>query len=225
MRFRLFVLICAFCSSGPAWAQPEIGSLIDRNREAVGSVRSETNAAAREVMNTYGRCVARNRTRRAETILGLPLMSSEQNDALRDFFEDGDTCLGNDIGQLRFNYLAIAGAMSEWFVLNRYADVGLGRVAQFGEQTSDLSRSGYEAIATCIARTDPAAAFALIETRPASAQERAVLGRIIPSVAPCLPRGENTFNRSSLRATIATGLYRLLVVASASTAAAVTERN
>ena len=199
-------------------AQPEVGSLIDRNRGSVGSVRSETTAAARQVMNTYGRCVARNRTQRVEPILAMPLLSDEQVGVLRVFLEQYDSCLGNDIDSIRFDHLILLGAMSEWFILNRYADVGISRVAQVsdvqGGQSATLSRSMYESIATCVARSDPAAAFALVQTMPASDDERAAMNRIVPLLAPCLPRGENSFSRSSLRATVAAGLYRLLAVAS-----------
>ena len=62
--------------------------------------------------------------------------------------------------------LTLVGAMSEWFILNRYADVGISRLAPFGNagagEPGALARSTYESIATCIARSDPAAAFALI---------------------------------------------------------------
>lgn len=216
-------------TSVQAVGQPEIGSLIDRNRGAVGSVRGESTAAARQVMSTYGRCVARNRTQRVEPLLQMPLLSDDQIGAVRTFIDREDSCLGNDIDTIRFDYLIVLGAISEWFVLNRYADVGISSVAQLTDaqaaQTGQLSRSLYESIATCVARSDPAAAFALVQTTPATEQERAAIGRIVPLLAPCLPRGENSFSRSSLRATVAVGLYRVLAVASGQALTTSAERN
>jgi hypothetical protein len=225
MRVALALFVPLALVAGAAHAQPEVGSLIDRNRGSVGTVRSETTAAARQVMSTYGRCVARNRTQRVAPLLEMPLLSDEQVEALRIFLGQYDDCLGNDIETIRFDYLILVGAMSEWFVLNRYADVGISRVAQATDARSGepgaLTRSTYESIATCIARSDPAAAFALIQTTPATEDERAAMNRIIPLLAPCLPRGENSFSRSSLRSTVAAGLYRLLVVASVESPGAV----
>jgi hypothetical protein len=226
--FRLLVLAALLGSAAPAVAQPEIGSLIDRHRGSVGTVRSEGREAARQVINTYGRCVARNRSQRAEAVLALPLLSEEQTREIDRFIGGEDRCLGNDLTQARFDFLTVLGAMAEWFVIERHGDVGLARAAGLapGEAAGEqLARSGWESIATCIARGDPAAAFALVQSVPASDAERAAIAQLMPQLAPCLPRGQNSFNRSSLRAIVAAGLYRVLVVASAEPAATATGRN
>lgn len=228
-RLSLLAALLSVVGGMPLLAQPPIGSLIDRNRGAVGSVQGESTAAARQVMNTYGRCVARNRRQRVESLLAMPLLSDEQNRAVRSFLQGEDACLGNEIETIRFDYLIVLGAMSEWFILNNYADVGISRIAQLTDaqaaESGLLTRSLYESIATCVARSDPAAAYALVQATPASEQERAAIARIVPLLAPCLPRGENSFSRSSLRATVAVGLYRVLMVASGTAAVASAERN
>ena len=225
---RLAIALMLLLVGGAAQAQPETGSLIDRHRGSVGSVRSEGRPAARQVVNTYGRCVARNRRQRAEAILDMPLLTDEQTREIDRFIGGEDRCLGNDLAEARFDFLTVLGAMAEWFVITRYGDVGLNRVAQLaaGPAADGLTRSGWESIATCIARGDPAAAFALVQTRPTSSEEGDAIARLMPQLPPCLPRGENSFNRSSLRAIVATGLYRVLSVASGPAATtASSERN
>ena len=221
-------LIPLLVIAGAAQAQPETGSLIDRNRGSVGTVRSESREAARQVINTYGRCVARNRSQRAEQLLELPLMDEAQNRELNRFIGGEDRCLGNDLMQARFDHLTVLGAMAEHLVVTRYANVGLSsisRLAQGGDAAGQLARSGWESIATCIARGDPAAAYALVQSAPTSDDERAAMTRLMPQFAPCLPRGDNSFNRSSLRAIVAAGLYRVLTVASVTPANPASERN
>ena len=211
-----------------AFAQPETGSLIDRNRGSVGTVRSEGREAARQVINTYGRCVARNRTQRAAQVLDMPLMDEAQNRELSRFIGGEDRCLGNDLMQARFDHLTVLGAMAEHFVVSRYSNTALSSVARLSQaedSAGQLARSGWESIATCVARGDPAAAYALVQSQPTSDDERAAMTRLMPQFAPCLPRGDNSFNRSSLRAIVAAGLYRVLTVASAAPTNPASERN
>jgi hypothetical protein len=214
-RLRLAPLLAALAASAsPALAEPETGSLIDRNRDSVGSVRSEASDAARQVMNAFGRCVARNRSERVTAILDMPLYSQDQGKALQSLMDREGACLGDDVSSFRSDALGIVGAMAEWFVLNRYAGVGLGRIVQIAPPEPGEATTVHELIATCIARSQPAAAFALIRTRPASDDEQTALARLVPHFAPCLPKGQNRFSRSSLRAIVAAGLYRVLSAAS-----------
>jgi hypothetical protein len=133
-------------------------------------------------------------------------------------------CLGDDVSSFRSDALVIVGAMAEWFVLNRYADVGVGRVAQLPPAEPGESTTVHELISTCIARSQPAASFALVQTQPATAEEGSALARLIPHFAPCLPKGQNKFSRSALRAIVAAGLYRILSAASGSGGASSSER-
>ena len=122
----------------------------------------------------------------------MPLLSEEQTREIDRFIGGEDRCLGNDLAQARFDFLTVLGAMAEWFVVERHGDVGLARVARLAQGSAgndELARSGWESIATCIARGDPAGAFALVQSTPTSDDERAAITRLMPQLAPCLPRG------------------------------------
>ena len=204
-----------------ASAEPEPGSRIDTNRGSVGGIDNENAETAIRVMNTFGRCVARNRSRRAEEILALPLYSREQGALTRRVIGGEDGCMGAGDRQLSFSPPLLVGAMAEWFVLQRHDSRDLGDISRISDERLGevglTPRTGYEDFAICVVRRDAAAVRELIRTRPASDDERGVVSRLSPHLGPCLPEGGSfTFNRPSLRGILAAGLYRVLSVMEAS---------
>jgi len=200
-------------TSGPSPAQ-DTGTRIDRFRGAVSAIESEDARTARRVMITFGRCVARNRGRMAEAILAQPLFSDEQGGLARRSVGGEDGCLGYE-GELRFSPTLLVGAMAEHFVLTRHRNDDLGPVAAIADAgLAELGlepRSVHEDVALCIVRRDPAAARALLESRPASDREGEAVGRLVPSLGPCLPAGnEYRLNHAAVRSLAAVGLYRIL---------------
>ncbi len=201
MRWMLAFCLLSLCF--PAVAQTT-GTRIHDQDEEVETYEAVDSTTARRVMNRYGRCVARNNRRVAATVLAHPVRSSEQATEARRIAEsDEGNCIGPGGGRLNFHAALLAGAMAEWFL----SDALPGRQA-----APDLApRSAWEAVALCIARSNPTANRALIATLPASDEEQAALAVLIPHVGPCLPAGQTfTLGKASLRALVAVGLYRLL---------------
>jgi hypothetical protein len=72
-------------------------------------------------------------------------------------------------------------------------------------------RNGSEDFAFCLARKDPVAVRALIDTVPASKKEAAEIGRLIPHLGSCVVQGSTlTLNKQTIRTLLAVGLYRIL---------------
>jgi hypothetical protein len=123
-------------------------------------------------------------------------------------------CLGNNQVVLGFASVLLAGGIAEYFLTNRYRLAEINTVGAMSDEAIAsaglVSRNSYEMLSLCVIRRDPAAARAIVDTRPRSPEERAAFQRLVPNVAPCVPANfEMTFSRSALRALIAAGLYRV----------------
>jgi hypothetical protein len=210
-----FAIGFADASTGAA---QEAETRIDaQSRRVTPSGPQDVDTAVR-VMNAYGRCVARNRPRVASDILALPIRSEEQDAAVRRLFGGDDACLGGNEGsRLNFRAPLLVGAMAEGLLVDRYANVDLRPLAEMTDETQAAAglapRTTSEDIALCVVRRDPETVRAIIRAQPASAQERAVIDRLVPHLGPCLPNGTTfTLGIPSLRALLAAGLFRALSV-------------
>lgn len=222
---RLPLLAALLVSVAPAFAQLPTGSRINPTPGAVGQIEDSDPATAIRVMNSYGRCVARNRPDFAATVLSFPVRSPEQWRAVYHGIGGGDRCLGDNDVTMTVRAPLLAGAMAEWLILSRHRDADLAGISAMPEERMAeiglAPRTAYEDVALCVARLDPSGIRALIDTDPASPQERAILRRIVPSLGSCLPEGQAfTFGPPSLRGLLAVGLYRVL-----STVSSLAERN
>lgn len=225
-------LVCValgFVCASSAQAEPEPGTRIDMHRGAVRPVDREDSATARRVMNTFGRCVARNRQRQAQTILGLPLRSDEQLAAVRAAIGGEDGCMGYGGGELRFSPQLLVGAMAEFFVAERLPRRDLGTVAGMtDERLAEMGltpRTVYEDIAICVAARDPSGVMSLARSEPESEQESGAIARLMPHLGPCFPEDQTvSLNRSGLRSLVSVGLYRLLAASPDPVPAAQPER-
>jgi hypothetical protein len=66
----------------------------------------------------------------------------------------------------------------------------------------------------CVARLDPAAAQALLLTKPDAPDEAARFKALLPALSTCLPEGQTlSFGKVALRGTIAVNYYRLAMAA------------
>ena len=65
-------------------------------------------------------------------------------------------------------------------------------------------------LSDCIIANDPAQSDALLRTVPADAAERAVIQQLIPTIAACLPQGQEVaLNVADVRSIVADGLWAL----------------
>ncbi|MGQ0588328.1 MAG: hypothetical protein ACT4N8_02185, partial [Sphingosinicella sp.] len=191
--------------AGAAGAQPEIGSLINRDRGAVRYLENPDLANSAEVMLAFARCFARQQERAAESVVRLPYQGQEQATAVRRLIDREESCLGDNSVQLRFPPQLLVGGMAEHFILRRYEGVDISALVAMDDEAIAraglLGRNAYEALSLCVVRRDPAAARALVGSLPRSSADRAVIDRIVPTLAPCIPAEfQLTFRPGALRA-------------------------
>ena len=130
---KLSAALCLLAGAA-ANAEPELGSRIDTNRGAVDDIPDLERDTVLRVMNTFGRCVARNRTRFAEDILAMPLYTRSQAAQIRRVLGGADACLGAGNRSLGFQSILLVGAMAEWFIVERYARRDLADVARLTDE-------------------------------------------------------------------------------------------
>ncbi|MES2095807.1 MAG: hypothetical protein V4459_03535 [Pseudomonadota bacterium] len=75
----------------------------------------------------------------------------------------------------------------------------------------DPKASGLRQLGDCVVRTSPQAAYDLASSGVGSAQESAAISALAPTLAPCVPAGQNfRVKKADLRLLVAEPLYHLL---------------
>lgn len=211
----LSVAAAAGMLASAAWAEPPPGSRID---SAPGSVEREDvhqQGAALRVMRRYATCLARSRPRWAEAMIALPFMSEDQAAAVQRDQGGEEDCMGYSGLELSFRAPVLIGGMAEYLIESRYRAAPLEPVSHLGDADVEARaltpRNGYEDLALCVVRRNPAAVRALLRTPPASAAERAGARDLAPDLGPCVPQGQTiAFDAGALRGLLAVSLYRAL---------------
>jgi hypothetical protein len=204
--------ICLVFWSAIATAEPETGSRIDPARSAVTD--SANDPIDRQVTNQFARCIADTRPQFADQILEMPFTSGEQEKLISAHLGGWDKCLSTYQFDLKLNTLSILGGMAESRIAYKYRGAD---PAAFAKVTDDqlyaspaAPRNTSEDFAMCLARKNPSAVRALIESRPETDKETASIKLLTPHLSECLIQGMTIqFNRSTIRAYAAYGLYRL----------------
>lgn len=215
MSSRMIIVVgVALAVATPVLAEPETGSRIDTARGSVTSSDMEAERAELRVMNKFARCVARNRNRKATTLLGLPYLSSEQSKLVSSTIGGEDGCLGSGDQELRFKPPAIIGGLAEELVLSR-KNLNVDQIAGMTDEAMDAAglapRNLAEDFGQCVARRTPALSVALIKTDPGSKEESIIAKQLAPQLGPCLVEGSKlSLTSYSVRSIVAVGLYRML---------------
>jgi hypothetical protein len=194
-----------------AAAEPQIGSRIDTTpRGAVTPQEREDQATARRVMRTYAACLLRARPRTAAAVVAAPYGGEEQLAAIRRRVQGFDDCMGEGMS-MAFPPETLAGALAEAGLRARFATMDLAPAAALAD--ADIARlgltprNGYEELAACIARGDPAAVRTLVLTEPATPEERVARRPIVASVGSCVNQGQSLrVDMIGLRAMVAVAL-------------------
>ncbi|WP_114228995.1 MULTISPECIES: hypothetical protein [Sphingomonas] len=205
-----------------AMAEPEIGSRIDNSKGSVDYSDLTGKDASSRSMDRFARCRAAQRPKVASTILDLPYLSPEQQQALFKFADGGvvDACLGNDERRLTFAPPAMLGGMAEALIL--MPERKDARRALHPTAESLVAKAGYaprnlaEDFAQCVVEQDPVTVLALVNSVVGGDIEARLLQQLTPNLGPCLSSGQKiSLNKYSIRSTLAYGLYRLMPVLSA----------
>ncbi|WP_373490647.1 hypothetical protein [Parasphingorhabdus sp.] len=209
----MLALVC----SETAFAQPETGSRIDRTRQGMTGFHDPlVRSSPRAGLNAMMRCRAENDRTRALNTLSHRYMSEEQTESLGRIFrqvEYDDRCsLAKDI-RYSVSTGPVAGAFAEFFLLRHYKaeDIeALGKLTDLDWQKDIMKpRNAEELFGRCVVRSGGERIYDLIDTIPDSEQEGAAIQAVVPLLSPCVTDGlEVSFDKTSLRAMLAYGLYR-----------------
>ncbi|MEO9469056.1 hypothetical protein [Parasphingorhabdus sp.] len=209
--------VLVFASSSAAFAQPEIGSRIDRSREGMTGFHDPLRQkSARAGLNAMMRCKAESHRARAMKTLELRYMSAEQTKSLDKIFnkvEYDDRCsLAKDI-EYRISTGPTVGAFAEFFLLRKYNEKNVAALSKLTEldwqQDVMKPRNANEMFGRCLSQSGRNEVYNLVKTVPDTSAESDAIKSIVRLLGPCVTDGlEVKFDKTSLRAILAYGLFR-----------------
>ena len=214
MRYVPSLIVALSLSvSAPAFAEPESGSRIDRKPMAVTD--SANDPVLSKVVNQFARCVANSRPQWSDQVLAMDLMSAEQVKAAREGTYGINSCFTTSQYDLALSPLSLIGGLADQRFVERFAGRPVEALAKVTDDQLFASAAAptntVEDLAMCLARKDPAAVRQLVDTKPTTAAEAALITRLIPHLGPCVPQGLSIkFNKQTVRAYAALGLYELM---------------
>ena len=139
-------------ATAPGSAEPETGSRMD---PALGSVRVPDRIKADDanrILHQFGRCVGRQRPKRAEA------------------------CMGSSGGELRFKPMLLTGGMAEELYLARYRAFPVEQLGGAATPADGSApRNGLEDIGECVVGRAPRQVRALFDVKPGSKEEGAAI--------------------------------------------------
>ncbi|WP_300537405.1 hypothetical protein [Sphingosinicella sp.] len=199
------IIIAAMLFPSIGFAEPEPGSRVDTApKSAKGNYRPGTKDA--EILaHTVSRCVADRRRGRAAEIVNLPFRSKEQATAASRLTSGEEKCMGHVSGTLTFNTdMLVMGMAEELFLMShRRADINA-----LIEGNGFAPRNSLEELGLCVARAEPVAARAILDTPTGSASEDTAIRAVVPALGPCVSADVTLkFSKPVIRGLIALALY------------------
>jgi len=170
---------------------------------------------ARKVMMRYGQCIADAEPDQAR-IYVLSDDDALVDDELDDLIDP--RCMALSGGEMRIQSFLLRGALAERLIDKRLSDNALDGVAEVAPLNATYPGSGVASenytymyrIGECVARTDPAGARDLFDSKMDSKDELAAIQALAPTIGGCVPRGEPIrIDRVRLRLGLAVVYYRL----------------
>ncbi len=216
-NFIRCLLILLATLPGMASAQPEIGSRIDRSREGMTGFHDPlVQDSPRAGINAIGRCKAEHNRFRATKTLDYKYLSPEQAKSLKYIYKKvdyDDPCYIAKNIRYGFSTAPAVGAFAEFFLLRKYNENDVASLAALTaldwQQDLMKPRNAEEFFAFCVVQSGRDEIFGLINTTPDTEQEGEAIGEVVPLLGPCVREGaEISFDKTSLRAMLAFGLYR-----------------
>jgi hypothetical protein len=147
-------------------------------------------------------------------MLSYPYLSDAQASVAAQLTSGRDNCLGAPEVAVAFRTSGVVGSAAEYFLHSDLAKTDAQRLANALSTVAPLNVS--EDFALCIAARNPLAARDLAFSDPGSADEVKAASIVSASVPSCTKPGEKLdVDLQSLRALVATALYRGLTAAAA----------
>jgi hypothetical protein len=161
----------------------------------------------RKALQRLSACLARARPNWARNTLSHPYLSDAQAMDAAQALRGRDNCMPGDDTEFTFRTSGMVGSLAEHFLKDEMDRADSARLASRLASLAPLNVS--EDFALCVAARDPAAARELALSEPGSDAEARAAGRLGAFVEPCTRPGEDlTVDLQSLRALVATALYR-----------------
>jgi hypothetical protein len=206
---RILLAISALLCASAAVAEPRLGTHYDRTHNEVTTAFTDgVSVDPRQVADRLGKCIADYNKARTAKIMGLPLLSKEQNKSFRELSTASDECFMVQGGELQVGWLTVVGRMAEHRFERMYKSADVN--ALVAASASIAPRTPMEEFAFCLVRANPAGAARLIATPIASRDEESAVQALAPDLEKCMPAGPKaTLNVSAARDIYAAGLYLL----------------
>ena len=186
---------------------------------------------AREMISSYGKCIAKARSPMAREFVLESANASEEK-----LFKGMSSCLAEGTG-IRFRHASARGAMAEYLIGKDYPGIPTlkldGVVVSYAPETFTLTRDGVPVpmseltpavlaqlreagadpilkLGDCLLRADQPAARALIASKLNKADEDAAVASLTPALQSCVPKGKSLqIDKTGLRTGVAVAYYRL----------------
>ena len=215
--------------SAPAFADPAIGTRIDRGGKGLSQRHHQlTGTAPRVGLYEYYQCMAGLNRPVALKTLDMTFDGEEQRAQMAKLFrpvqwpideqEDCHTMLGGV--KMRFHNVGVVGGFAEWAIDTYYDADDVARIASLTAddwKTTGLTpRNGSEAFGMCVTQAHGTLVYDLVNSGLETAEESQAIQALVPHLGPCVRDGQEvSFDKTSLRSMLAFGLYRTLSGAAA----------
>jgi hypothetical protein len=172
--------------------------------------------SARAGINIMSMCRAKKRPAQALEALSYAYMSDGQTESLNNlskrFRYDSSCAFTKNVGS-DLSSASVVGGLAEFFILQRYKPenvTSLGKMGQSDWTNRTMApRNGIERFGQCVVKTDSSKILGLIKTVPDTSAERSAIKNLVPSLGPCLAKGQKiSFDKNSLRGILAYSLFR-----------------
>jgi hypothetical protein len=203
---RLFIAALLAACAASAQAQPPAAAIQP----------SPDTAEQRKALQKLSACLAEARPRWARSTLSHPYLSDAQASIASLALRGKDSCIHGE-AEVTFRNSGMVGSLAEHFLRKDIDRADAAQVAQKLATLAPLNAS--EDFALCLASRNPAAARSLVLSEPGSDAENKAAGTFAAYLEICTqPNEQLTVDLQSLRALVATALYRSVtaVLASAS---------
>jgi hypothetical protein len=198
--------LTATALAGPAAAKPEPAAV--------------SSADDLRTLHLVADCLTARYERNVRRLLAMDYRGSAYDDALRTLTRMGASCTPFAFGKLRSARVLMVGAFAEELLPDALDGARLAdRVAYDPAKPALAARDEGEYLGLCAVRQMPGEVAELLATKPASEEERLVMGRIRPNLGPCVRAGAAArVNLAGLRALLALAAYRIVSQAGPSAA-------
>ncbi len=192
----LFAVANALLASGPASARQS------------RAIQDPTQPEARNALVEASACVVKSSPGEAANLLRMDFRSKSYKDKMQRLAYNNVKCFNER--WMRAHGLLVAGDLAEHLLSNSSKKINV-RLASLSQTVSLTPRSPTDAVAICVARSDPNGVARLFSTKVVSSEETAAAEALSIAMNRCNVKGiKMSVSPAGLRAMVATATFRLL---------------